>query len=208
MALVTGTPAGSVTSQEETYLDGAPYIYFQDAEADPLNNPDGDTYYWGLSGTSTYPAYNIGCPVDVALGEDVTLNAVRCDNIGDKSAIQRRNYLEVTVTIQSFFPLTVLRHMMKASSPDVGTDIEKMGIGDINNNLFYMVYMPKVYDEDAGDYVLFHAHRAQFVDAFSISMRSGEPWQMTGVRLRAYADENKPANQKFMTVVRADVSAL
>jgi hypothetical protein len=208
MALITGTPAGNVVTQEEIYLEGAPYIYFQDATADPLNNPDGDTYYWGLSGTSTYPAYNIGCPVDVSFGEDVTLNAVRCDNIGDKSAIQRRNYLELTVTIQSFFPLTVLRHMMKGSVPDVGSDIEKMGIGDINNNLFYMVYMPKVYDEDVGDYVLFHLHRAQFVDAFSISMRSGEPWQMTGVRLRAYADEDMPAGQKFATVVRADVSAL
>lgn len=208
MALITGTPLGNVVNQEEIYLEGAPYIYFQDAEANPLNNPDTDTYYWGLSGTSTYPAYNIGCPVDVAFGEDVTLNAVRCDNIGDKAAIQKRNYLELTLTIQSFFPLTVLRHLLKASVPDVGTDISKMGVGDINNNLFYMVYMPKVYDPDTGDYLLFHMHRAQYVDAWSIDMRAGEPWQMTGLRLRGYADENKPANQKFATIVRSDVSVL
>jgi hypothetical protein len=208
MALITGTPEGNVVNQEEIYLEGAPYIYFQDAEAAPLNNPDTDTYYWGLSGTSTYPAYNIGCPLDVAFGEDVTLNAVRCDNIGDKAAIQKRNYLELTLTIQSFFPLTVLRHLLKASVPDVGTDISKMGIGDINNNQFYMVYMPKVYDPDSGDYVLFHMHRAQYVDAWSIDMRSGEPWQMTGLRLRGYADENKPANQKFATIVRSDASVL
>lgn len=208
MALITGTPLGNVVNQEEIYLEGAPYIYFQDADANPLNNPDTDTYYWGLSGTSVYPAYNIGCPVDVAFGEDVTLNAVRCDNIGDKASIQKRNYLELTLTIQSFFPLTVLRHLLKASVPDVSTDISKMGVGDINNNLFYMVYMPKVYDPDTGDYLLFHMHRAQYVDAWSIDMRSGEPWQMTGLRLRGYADENKPANQKFATIVRSDASVL
>lgn len=208
MALITGTPLGNVINQEDLYIEGAPYIYFQDATANPLKNPDSDGYYWGLSGTSVHPAYLIGCPLDVSLGEDVTLNAVRCDNIGDKASIQKRNYLELTLIIQSFFPLSVLRHILKASSPTVSTDIEKFGIGDINNSLFYMVYMPKVYDQDSGDYLMWHLHRAQFVDSWTIDMRAGQPWQITGLRLRAYADENKPADQKFAVVVRSDPSVL
>lgn len=208
MALVTGTPVGNIVSQDDITLEGAAYVYFQDATATPLNNPDGEIYYWGLSGTSTYPAYNIGCLQDMALGQDVTVNAVRCDTIGDKDVVQRRNFLEVTLSISSFFPLTVLRHILSASVPNVTGSIEKMGIGKINNNQYYMVWMPKVYDEVAGDYVAFHLHRAKFVDAWSIAMRSGEPWQLTGIRLRGLVDEDKPAGQEFATVIRADVSAV
>lgn len=208
MALVTGTPLGSITSSEDIYPEGAAYIYFQDYNANPLNNPDGDTYYWGLSGTSTYPVYNVGCPVNVSLSEDLTINDVRCDNIGTKDTVQRRNYMELTLEIQSIFPLTVLRHTMKASAPTVSTDISKVGFGPINNNQYYMVYMPKVYDEDNGDYVVFHMHKAKFVDAWTLNMRQGEPWGLTGVRLRAFADDTKPSGQQFMTVIRSDASVL
>ena len=48
MALVTGTPLGTINSQEDIYLEGSPNIYFQDAEAPPLFNPDADLFYWGL----------------------------------------------------------------------------------------------------------------------------------------------------------------
>jgi hypothetical protein len=208
VALVTGTPLGTITSQDEITLEGAPNIYFQDVSADPLHNPDGDSFYWGLSGTSSYPVYQLGCYIDVALGEDVTLNAVRCDTVGDKSSVQKRNYIELTLTLQHLFPLAVLRHVMNASAVTSGSGVEKMGIGKINNNQFWMVYLPKVYDDDTGDYVLFHLHRAQFVDAWSINMTSGEPWAMSGVRIRGYADEDLPSAQQFATVIRADVSAI
>lgn len=209
MALVTGTPEGTINSQDEITLEGAPNIYIQDVSASPLNNPDGDGYYWGMSGTASYPVYQLGCYTDVALGEDVTVNAVRCDTIGDKSAVQKRNYLELTLTLRHAFPLTTLRHLLNAGSTVTsGSGVEKMGIGKINNNQFWMVYMPKVYDEDVGDYVLFHLHRAQFVDAWSISMGSGQNWDISGLRLRAYADENKPQTQQFAVVVRADVGSI
>jgi hypothetical protein len=83
-----------------------------------------------------------------------------------------------------------------------------MGIGKINNNRFFHLYVPKVYDDDTGDYLIFHIHKAQFVDAWNIGMRSGDPWQVSGVKLRAYADDTKPANQVFATVVRLDPSAI
>jgi hypothetical protein len=72
MALVTGTPLGTITTQEDLYIEGAPNIYFQDYLASPFNNPDGDGFYWGLSGTATYPVLEVGCPVDVSLTEDLT----------------------------------------------------------------------------------------------------------------------------------------
>ena len=208
MALVTGTPIGNVDSQDEIYLEGAPNIYIQQYEASPLNNPDADGYYWGMSGTTTYPVFSIGCVQDVSLTEGLTMNSIRCDAVGDKGTIQRRDYVEFDITILTPFPLSSLRHLLNMSSPTVGTNVEKMGIGKINNNRFYMAYCPKVYDEDTGDYLLFHLHKAQFVDAWTINMKSGEPWTVNGLKLRAYFDDTKPSGQGFGVIVRADESAL
>lgn len=208
MTLITGSPVGNVDSQDEVYVEGAPYIYVQQTDANPLNNPDADGYYWGLSGTTSFPVFQIGCVQDVSLTEGITMNQIRCDAVGDKGTIQRRDYIEFEITILSLFPLTTLRHLLNLSAATVGTNVEKVGIGQINNNRYYMAYCPKVYDQDTGDYVLFHLHRAQFVDAWTINMNSGEPWTVSGLKLRAYADESKPAGQLFGVIVRADESAL
>ena len=207
--LVTGVPVGNIDAQEEIYVEGAPYLYFQDASANPLNNPDADGFYWNLSGTSSYPVFRIGCIQDVSLTEGLTINQVRCDTIGDKSAIQRRDYIEFSFSFTSMFPLSALRHLLKlGSAPTVGTGYEKQGIGSINNNQYYHFYAPKVYDDENGDFVAFHIHRGQFVDAFTVNMRSGEPWMVDGIKMRAFADETKPASQKFGTILRGDLSGL
>jgi hypothetical protein len=209
MGLITGTPLGSITNQESIYLEGAPYIYFQDYIANELNNPDAQTYYWGLSGTSTYPVYLLGCVNTVTLSENLTLNAVRCDNIGDVASVQRRHYLEFNLSIQTLFPLSVLSHLIKSPQTTYSSGgLQKMGIGAINNNQFYHVYAPKVYDDTTGDYLSFTLHRAQFVDAFTLAMTMGENWKLNGLKIRAYADDTKPASQLFATIVRADVSAI
>lgn len=205
--LVTGTPIGSGLTQEEIYIEGAPSIFIQSADANPRYNPDPDGYYWGLSGTTALPYSEIGCVTDVSLSEGVTMNAIRCDAVGDKGVIQRRDYVEFTLTISTLFDLDVLRQLLNLSTPTMGSGISKAGIGQINNNKFYMVYAPKVYDADTGDYVLFHLHRAQFVDAWTINMKGGEAWNVTGLKLRAFADTTKPANQLFGVVIRSDQSA-
>lgn len=207
--LVTGAAQGTIIAQEEIYIDSAPYLYFQDANANPLFNPDADGFYWNLSGTSTYNVYRIGCIQDVSFTEGLTVNQVRCDTVGDKATIQRRDYIEIAFSFTSLFPLSAIRHVLKwGSAPTLATDFEKTGIGQVNNNQFYHVYAPKVYDEENGDFVAFHLHRAQFVDAPTINMRSGEPWMVEGIKARAYADETKPAAQKFATVIRYDRSVL
>jgi len=209
MALVTGTPIGSITTQEEIYLEGAPTIFIQDYTADPLNNPDGDGYYWGMSGTSSYPVYELGCVTDVSFTENITFNDVLCDDLGVKDTVQSRNYFEFTLSIQSFFPFSVLRHLIKGgSTPTDSAPTSKFGLGKINNAQAWMVYAPKVYDEDNGDYVWFHLHRAKFTDAFSINMTFGENWTLAGLRLRAYVDSTKPAAQQFGMFGRADASVI
>lgn len=207
-ALITGTPVGNLLTQEEIYLEGSPYIFIQDVTANPLRNPDADGFYWGLSGTSVYPVYQLGCVLDVSLTEGLTMNDIRCDTVGTKGTIQRRDYVEFALSITSLFPLATLRHMLNLSTPVTGTDYEKVGIGGINNNRFYMAYCPKIYDEDNGDALYFHLHRAQFVDAWEIAFRQGEPWTVTGLKLRAYADDTKPTTQRFGMIARYDVSAL
>lgn len=203
-SLVTGSAVGNVISQEELYLEGAPYIYFQDSRANPLNNPDAQSFYWGLSGTSTYPAYLLGCIQDVSLTEGVTMNDVRCDTVGVKDTIQKRDYVEFQLTILSQLPLAVIRHVMNLSAPSTGAGFETVGIPQINNSILYHVYAPKVYDESAAGWLMFHLHRAKFIDAWTLNMVYGGPWTLTGVKIRAYADDSKSGNQLFGVIKRFD----
>lgn len=207
MAIATGAPLGTIVSQEEIYINTAPYMYFQNALANPLNNPDADNYYWGLSGTATYSVYQLGCIVDVSLRESLTMNDVRCDTQGQKATVQRRDYVEFVMTVQSILPLSEMRNVLKLSAPTVTTGFEKVGIGSVNNNIYWHIYAPVVYDTDTGDLLMFHLHRAQFVDAWEIAMKNGENWSFQ-VMARAYADDTKPEAQKFGVIIRHDPSAL
>ena len=206
--LSTGTPVGGGTSQEEIYIEGAPSIFFQDYRANPLNNPDAQGYYWGLSGTSTYGWKELGCITDVKLSEDVSMNDVRCDTVGVKDTIQKRNFVEFTATIQSLFPLSVLAPIMNLSPATVGTGFETAGIGQIDNTIHYMMYAPKVYSEVDNDWLMIHLHKAKFVDAWELPFTYGEAWKLTGIKIRAYADTTKPAGQLFGVIRRSDASAL
>lgn len=203
--IATGTPLGNVISQEDLYLEGAPYIYFQDYRANPLNNPDVQGYYWGLSGTTQYPAYLLGCIQDVKLGEGITMNDVRCDTVGVKDTIQKRDYVEFQLTILSQLPLATLRHLLNLSTPTTGTGYEKVGIPQINNSIRYHVYAPKVYDSSAPvSWLLFYLHKAKFVDAVDLNMVYGGSWTLTGLKLRAYADDTYPPEQLFGMIARFD----
>lgn len=205
MALITGSPA-AYTSPEELYIEGAPYMFFQDASAAYKNAPDADGFYWGLQ-TGAYTIYEIGCLLDVKLGDNIMMNDVRCDQVGVKSTIQKRNYLEFTFTVQNMFSLAMTRQLLKLSTPTVKTGFEKVGIGSVNNNVWYHVYAPVVYDPDTGDLLMFNLHRCQFVDAFNIDMTYGQPWK-TAIKLRAFADSTKVDTQKFGVIIRSDASAL
>ena len=66
------------------------------------------------------------------------------------------------------------------------------------------MYAPKVYDDSAAGWLMFYLHRAKFVDAWTLNMVYGGSWTLTGVKLRAYADDTKPANQLFGVIKRFD----
>lgn len=204
MSLTTGSPQGNVVSMEDLYVEGSPYIYFQDYRATPLWHPDADNYYWGMSGTATYGVQAIGCVRSVNLTEGVTMNDVRCDTVGVKDTIQKRDYVEFDLEIISQFPLEVLRHMLNLSAPTLGTGYETVGIGQIDNTQKYMVYAPKVYSEADNKWLMFHLHKAKFVDAWTINFNYGEAWSVTGLKIRAYFDDTKPAGQEFGVIRRAD----
>lgn len=208
MALVTGTPVGTLTTQEDIYFEGAPTIYIQDYNATPLYNPDGDGFYWGMSGTATYNVYEIGCPIDVSLTENLTINDVLCDTVGVKDTVQQRNYVEFSFSLRSLLPLATMRILLNFGAVVETAPTEKMPIGAINNNQRWHLYAPKVYDEDNGDYIWIWLHKAKLVDAWTIPMTFGAPWQANGIKLRAYADTTYPAAQKFGMWGRLDPSVI
>ena len=210
MALATGTPVGTINTSESVYAYGAPNIYIQDYTATPLWNADAQGFYWGMSGSAAYPVYEVGCPTDVSFSENLTITEVLCDNLGVVATVQQRNYLEFTMTVQTLFPLSTLRVLLKggAVTKTTANRTEKFGYGPINNNQFWMLYTPQVYDTDVGDYVWMHFHKCQFVDAWSIGMSWGNPWKITGIKLRAYADSTKPSAQQFGMFGRSDASVL
>lgn len=208
MTLTTGTPLGGGVSQEDLYIEGAPTLFFQDYRANPLNNPDNQGYYWGMSGTAVYPWNELGCITDVKLSEDVTMNDVRCDTDGVKDTIQKRNYVEFTLTIVSLFPFSELAKIMNLSPATVTTGVESVGIGQIDNTIHYMIYAPKVYSETDNDWLMMHLHKAKFVDAWELPFTYGDSWKLSGIKVRAFADTTKPAKQIFGVLKRFDQSAI
>lgn len=207
MTIATGTPLGNVLSQEEIYLEGSPYLYIQDYRAGALNHPDTNGYYWNLSGTSTYPVYSLGCIQDTKLTEDVTLNMIRCDTVGDKAAVQKRNFLTVEFTLVSALPLAITKVLMNMFDSTAVTGKEYVGISKINNNIFYQLYAPKVYDDVTSDWIVMQLHKCQITGNFTWDMAlSGH--KLTGIKVTAFIDETKPANQMFGVLFRSDPSAL
>jgi hypothetical protein len=85
---------------------------------------------------------------------------------------------------------------------------QKFGFGPINNTQYWMIYAPRVYNTDVGDYVWIHLHKAMFVDAWTIGMAFGTSWSVTGISLRAYADSTKPSAQSFGMFGRSDFSVI
>lgn len=208
--LLTGLPLGTITQQDEIFVEGAPYIYYQDARAALRFNPDSDNFYWGLTGDASYPIYELACYEDVSLADDLTVNAVRCDQVGDRAVIQKRNHLVFSFSLSSLFPLSATTALIRggAVTTNAGENQEKMGLGPINNNVYYHLYLPKVYDDDTGDLLTATLHRCQFVDPWTIAMVSGDKWMLGGISAWALSATDTQAGQEFATIIRQDPSLL
>jgi len=202
------TPTGTLVASEDLYIEGAPYLYFSDPGVYAAN-PDEDGFYWGLTGTAESPVYAVGCYEDFRFGDDVTINAVRCDTIGDAALVQRRNFMYVSFTLKSMFPFSILTRILRGGTRTLETDegTEKFGFGEIDNTVFYRTYFSRVYDPDTGDFVSVTGHRCQFVDAWEIATPWAEAWRV-GITMRFFADDDMPTAQRFATMVRLDPSQL
>jgi hypothetical protein len=214
VTLITGSPVGNIVNSQTQLVDSPPVFYFQEKiNADGttvghLNNPDADGFYYNLSGTTARPVYEGGCYENFQLSDIRDVNMVRCDAEGDRSAIQRRNSLQVTFTLKEFFKLDKLRHMLNFG--DVTTTAshsEKAGVGQIDNTKFYYLWFPSVYDENTGDYFSWHIHRAQFTNAWAMSYTYANPATVT-IQVTGFSEPSLPAAQRFATVFRLDPSAL
>lgn len=208
MALVTGTPLGTITTSEDLFPESAITLWIQNASAAPFNNPDADGFYWGMSGTATYPVKEIGCLSDISFTEGITANDILCDNAGVKAHIQQRNYVEFQMTVKTVFPLQILSDILNGGAVTETSPTQKFGFGPIDNTRFWHVYGVRVYSDTAGDYVWYYFHKAQFVGAFNITMPQGDGWAVQGISLRAFADTTYPSAQIFGMMGRSDLSVI
>jgi hypothetical protein len=80
---------------------------------------------------------------------------------------------------------------------------EYVGMGKINNTIYWMLYAPKIYDDTTGDWIMAHFHRCQVVGNFTWDMNINGH-KLTGIKVRAFWDTTKPAGQGFGTLFRAD----
>lgn len=212
--LITGTPIGNVISPTELYLDQPPTVWIQERyNADGTsvglqNSPDADGFYWGLSGTVARPAYEVGCYENLVIADVRTINMVRCDTTGNRTAIQKRDSLNITFTLKAPFPLATVAPMLNLG-PVTTTPgaTEKVGVGIIDNSKYFYLYFASVYDQTTGDYLNFTAHRVQFTSAWQWAFVYGQPATFT-IQASLFADNDKPSAQQFATIIRADPSSI
>jgi hypothetical protein len=213
MALITGTPQGNIITPPNLYLDQPPTFWIQDRETAAgatiglLNNPDGAGFYWGLSGTSVNPVYEVGCYENFVVADVRTINMIRCDTTGVRGAIQKRDQVNITFTLKTPFPFSTVSKLLNLGPVTTGSGLEKVGVGVIDNSKYYRAYFASIYDQTAGDYVNATFHRVQFTSAWQWTFTYGQPATFT-VQASAFADETKPQDQYFATIIRADPSSI
>lgn len=213
MALITGTPEGNLIASQDLFLDVPPTFYFQEnktaagATVGLLNNPDGENFFWGLSGTTANPVYEAGCYENFVFTDVRDINMIRCDTDGDKGAIQRRNQLTVTFTLKAFFKLTKLRHLLNLGEVTTAAGVsEKVGIGEIDNTKAYYAYFPTVYDPNTGDWFSVTLFNAQFTSPWAMAFVYANPATVP-IQATGFADSTKPRAQLFGSIIRIDPSA-
>jgi hypothetical protein len=214
MSLITGTPQGLVVTPPELYLDQPPTFWIQEryttagATVGLLNRPDANNFYWGLSGTTANPVYEVGCYENFVVADVRTINMVRCDTTGVRAAIQKRDQLNITFTLKAPFPLATLSKLLNLG-PVTTTPgaTEKVGVGIIDNARYFYAYFVSIYDQVTGDHVNATFHRVQFTSAWQWAFVYGQPATFT-IQASAFADTDKPSDQYFATIIRADPSSI
>lgn len=200
-------PTGTITTASDIFIEGAPEVWYG---GDAQYSPDDDGFYHGIVGVEGDPVFKLGCYENFRFQDNIQVNEIRCDNLGLAKVSQTRDYLTITFDLKALLPLTMLRHIVRGGAVtwNDAENSEKMGLGEIDNTTFFPVFFSKVYDEDAGDFVSVTGHRCQFTGNFQLQTPYAGAWMITGIELRMFADDSKPAAQRFATVIRVDASEL
>lgn len=209
MALVTGSPEGLVISQDDIFIDAAPPIFFQEIKpgTNLLHTPDSDGFYHGLSGTADSPVYQFGCIEGYGLQSNIAINDIMCDTVGSKGTIQKMQYIDMSFTLKTLFPLTLLRHVIRGGEVTQNNGVEKMGIGQPNNQRYFYVYTPTIYNNEVGDFISITGFRCQFVEQWQLQQPYGQQATLP-VTIRMFADDTKPSDQLFASIFRVDPSEI
>jgi len=200
-------PTGTTVEASDIFIEGAPEVWFGGVAQ---YSPDEDGFYHGITGTVDDPVYKLGCFENFRFGESVTLNEIRCDASGLAKTAQDRDYLMVTFDLKTLLPLSTLTHIIRGGDVTVNAaeSSEKMGLGRIDNTVFYKFFFSRVYDVAADDWVSVTGHRCQFTGNFQIATPYAQAWVVTGIEVRMYSDSALPTDQSFATVIRVDDSEL
>jgi hypothetical protein len=201
------TPTGTTVTAEDKFIEGAPEVWFGGVAQ---YSPDADGFYHGITGTAANPVYKIGCYNNFRFGDNVAVAEIRCDTVGLKKTSQKREYMTVTFDLLSLLPLSMLRHIIRGG-PVTWNDAEnaeKMGLGEIDNTLFYKFFFSRVYDSVNTEWVSVTGHRCQFTGNFQLQTPASGAWLITGIEVRFYADDSLPDAQQFATVIRVAPTAL
>jgi hypothetical protein len=205
-ASTDNVPSGTTSEAEDIFLEGGAEVYFGGVRQ---HSPDDNGWYWGVTGVVGNPVYHAGCYENLQLSDNMQVSDIRCDTVGMTGQTVRRNFLELTLDVKALFPLSQLRYMLRWSDAESvpADEVEYAGIGQVNQQEYYIIYLARVYDEATDDWVSITLHRAQFEHAGALQMRYGEEW-VVGIRIRAFADDSLPSEQQFATVVRYDPSVI
>ena len=196
-------PTGTIVTAEDIFIEGGPSVWFG---GDAQFSPDTDGFYHGVVGTVANPVYRLGCYENFRFADNVQVSEIRCDTEGLVKTSQTRDYLTATFDLKSLLPLSMLRHPLRAGpvTLNAAENAEKMGIGEIDNSVFYRFFFSRVYDANTGDFVAVTGHRCQFTGNFQLQTPFAGAWMITGLEVRFYADEDLPDDQRFATVTRVD----
>jgi len=205
----TATPVGPIINAEALYLEGGPNIWMQDWGATYNNNPDSDGFYYGMSGTAAANLFEVGCYDDLQLRDARTETVVKCAAAGIVANMQRRDNFELAFTLKAMLPLSILTKILGGGTVvhNLAEETEKMPLGVLPQNIFWHVFLSRVYDEDTGDFVAFQFHKVQVVEATPLAMPYGDAWNLQ-VRMMIMADTAKPAAHRFGELLRYDPSVL
>lgn len=183
------SPAGFLTS-----FDG---VFIQDSAAPMANTTP---YPWGLTGTPTYPVYNLGCLSGVTFTPTIEDMVIECDNGGEVYRTRRVKGYTISGTLKSVLPLSFLSNILGLGTPtdDTTQSIEFAPVGVYVPRTFHVLIAGK-YDNGS---VGFYFYKCT-ISGSNFKMPAGTNSAEVSLDITAFADTALPSTHSFGAVLRS-----